>query len=82
MERGREEAAPPRLRGGWGLRDHRKSNYARKRKGEAVLGKAQAPKQPQREGREGYWQGKGRPPGFSALGSSKEEEIQYSHCRK
>lgn len=47
-----------------------------------VLGKAQAPKQPRREGREGHWQGKGRPPGFSTLGSSKKKEIQYSHCRK
>lgn len=38
-EEGRE-GAWPRLKRGWGLGDHRKSNYARKRKGEAeVLGR-------------------------------------------
>lgn len=69
----------PQTEGRWGLRDHRKSHYARKRKGEAkVLGKAQAPKQPLREGHEGCWQGKGRPPRFSTLRSSKKKEIQYS----
>lgn len=69
----------PQTEGRWGLRDHRKSHYARKRKGEAeVLGKAQAPKQPRREGHEGCWQGKGRPPRFSTLRSSKKKEIQYS----
>lgn len=61
MERGREEAAPPRLRGGWDLRDHRKSNYARKRKGEARgSGKSTGTKTAPKGGARGILAGEGK----------------------
>lgn len=49
----------PQTEGGWGLRDHRKSHYARKRKGEAeVLGKHRHQNSP--EGRGARDTGRGR----------------------
>lgn len=57
-EEGRE-VAPPRLRGGWGLRDHRKSNYAGKRKGAAeVLGKHRHQNSPDGRGRRNAGRGR------------------------
>lgn len=77
-EEGREGPAAQTQRAGWGLGDHRKSNSARKRKGEAeVLGRDTPPKTTP-----GGGEGRRRPPRASCRSSNEQDSTAGCMLRK